>query len=52
VDCSNLAGDRNTGGFCKHSDEIAGSLKVGSFDDQLSDCKRFNNDCSVRSLST
>ena len=36
---------RKAGGFRKHSNEIAWTLKGGSFIDQLSDCKRLNNDC-------
>jgi hypothetical protein len=32
----------SSGTTCKHSTEIAGSLKVRAFIDQLSDCKRFS----------
>jgi hypothetical protein len=46
VDYINLAGDKK-GWRVLQSNEIAGSLKVGSFIDQLSDCKRFNNVCAL-----
>ena len=46
MDYINWAGDEERWRVLQ-SNEIAGSLKVGSFFDQLSDSKRFNNDCAL-----
>jgi hypothetical protein len=36
-------------GFCKHGNELSGSLKVGKFLEQLSDIEFLKKDSSARS---